>query len=105
MNLMRAVSTEGFGRMRFYRKIRRLLDEDRAFRDYFEGETSVLPEFYMNMVRKDLGKLWEWLPEGALYHDQNAYYKQEQEKKLNKPAPKQQAVLNDGLAEVQIMTG
>jgi hypothetical protein len=105
MNLMRAVSTEGFGRMRFYRKIRRLLDEDRAFRDYFEGETSVLPEFYMNMVKKDLGKLWEWLPEGALYHDQNIYYKLEQEKKINKPAPKQQAVLNDGLAEVQIMTG
>jgi hypothetical protein len=105
MNLMRAVSTEGFGRMRFYRKIRRLLDEDRAFRDYFEGETSVLPEFYMNMVRKDLGKLWEWLPEGALYHDQNIYYKLEQEKKINKPAPKQPIGMNDGLAEVQIMTG
>ena len=105
MNLMRAVSTEGFGRMRFYRKIRRLLDEDRAFRDYFEGETSVLPEFYMNMVKKDLGKLWEWLPEGALYHDQNIYYKLEQEKKINKPAPKQPVGMNDGLAEVQIMTG
>ncbi len=105
MNLMRAVSTEGFGRMRFYRKIRRLLDEDRAFRDYFEGETSVLPEFYMNMVRKDLGKLWEWLPEGALYHDQNAYYKQEQEKKINKPAPNRPVGMNGGLAEVKIMAG
>lgn len=105
MNLMRAVSTEGFGRMRFYRKIRRLLDEDRAFRDYFEGETSVLPEFYLNMVRKDLGKLWEWLPEGALYHDQNAYYKQSLEKKAIEPDVVRPIEIKDGLAEVRIMTG
>jgi len=105
MNLMRAVSTEGFGRMRFYRKIRRLLNEDRAFRDYFEGETSVLPEFYLNMVKKDLGKLWEWLPEGALYHDQNAYYKQEQEKKYIEPQSVRPIEIKDGLAEVRILTG
>jgi hypothetical protein len=27
------------------------------------------------MVVKDLGSLWNWLPAGALYHDQNAYLK------------------------------
>ena len=25
----------------------------------------------------DLGALWEWLPEGAMYHDPNAYLKSE----------------------------
>ena len=78
---MRAVSSEGFGRLKFYRKIRRLLGEDRKFRDYFEGETTVLPQFYINIIRKDLGVLWEWLPEGAIYHDPNAYLKAELEKK------------------------
>ncbi len=26
----------------------------------------MLPAFYVERVRKDLGPLWEWLPEGAL---------------------------------------
>lgn len=85
MNLMRAVSTEGFGRLRYYRQVRGLLDRDSGFRDYFEGETTKLPDFFAAMVRRDLGKLWEFLPEGALYHDQNAYYKEEREKPGLKP--------------------
>jgi hypothetical protein len=27
----------------------------------------------VDRVRKELGVLWEWLPEGALYHNPNAY--------------------------------
>ena len=32
-------------------------------------------KFYMDQAQKDLGPLWEWLPEGAMQHDQNAYIK------------------------------
>ena len=81
INFMRAISSEGFGRLKFYRKIRQLLDEDRTFRDYFEGETAKLPQFYINIIKRDLGALWEWLPEGAIYHDPNTYLKTEMEKK------------------------
>jgi hypothetical protein len=77
MNLVRAVSTEGFGRLRYHRDIRRRLDKDRQFLPYFELETNELPQFYLNLVRKDLGLLWEWLPKGALHHDPNAYSKSE----------------------------
>ena len=28
-------------------------------------------------IDKALGSLWEWLPEGAMYHDPNAYLKSE----------------------------
>lgn len=77
MNLVRAVSTEGFGRLKFYREIRKRLDTDRQFLLYFEQETTQLPQFYVDLVRKDLGSLWEWLPEGALHHDPNAYLKSE----------------------------
>lgn len=73
MNFMRAISSEGYGRIRFYKKVRKNLVEDRLFRGYFEGETKQLPEFYKNIIQKDLGIWWQWLPNGALEHDQNAY--------------------------------
>ena len=38
MNLLRAVSSEGWGRFRYYRGIRRRLNTDRQFRAYFEQE-------------------------------------------------------------------
>src|SRR5437016_5853888 len=75
MNVLRAVSTEGFGRLRYYREIRRRLDADRQFRPFFEQETTEVPRFYLDLVRKDLGPLWDWLPQGALFHDPNAYLK------------------------------
>jgi hypothetical protein len=77
MNVVRAISTEGFGRLRYHRDIRRRLDKDPQFLPYFEQETTELPRYYFDLVRKDLGLLWEWLPEGALDHDPNAYLKTE----------------------------
>jgi len=86
MNLVRAVSTEGFGRLSHHREIRRRLGNDRQFTAYFEQETSELPQFYLDHVRKDLGLLWEWLPKGALHHDPNAYSKSEQSVHVAGPA-------------------
>jgi hypothetical protein len=77
MNVARTISSVGSGRIRYHAAIRQLLDEDRAFRAYFEGESGVLPEFYVNRVRRDLGPLWDFLPEGALYHDEHAYLKEQ----------------------------
>ena len=88
MNLLRAVSTEGFGRLRYYREIRRRLDADRQFRPYFDQEAAELPGFYVDLVRRDLGPLWRWLPEGALEHDPNAYLKAEQSRR--RPAVERQ---------------
>lgn len=73
MNVMRAISTEGYGRLHFYRKVRKMLVEDRGFRQYFEGESKQLPLFYENIIKKDLGAWWSWLPKGAIEHDANAY--------------------------------
>lgn len=71
MNVVRAISTEGWGRLRYHQEVRRLLDEDREFRRFFEQETTVLPKFYEDRVRADLGPLWEWLPPGGMDHDAN----------------------------------
>jgi hypothetical protein len=75
MNVVRAVSSEGFGRIKYHTEVRRRLDADRQFRSFFEQETSELPQFYMDLARRDLGPLWEWLPPGAMHHDPNAYLK------------------------------
>jgi hypothetical protein len=75
MNVVRAVSSEGFGRIRYHKEVGRRLASDRQMRRYFEQETTELPQFYVDLARKDLGVLWEWLPKGALFHDPNSYLK------------------------------
>lgn len=73
MNFMRAISSEGYGRLRFYRQVRKNLINDRGFRGYFEGESQQLPAFYTNIIKKDLGIWWQWLPKTAISHNANAY--------------------------------
>ena len=87
INLIRAISHEGFGRLRYYTEIRRRLVEDRQFRAYYEGETTDLPPFFYDRLRRGLGQMWEWLPDGALHHDPNAYLAAEEEAALSRPAP------------------
>ncbi len=77
MNVVRAVTFEGWGKIRYFKTVRRLLDEDRAFRAFFEQETTEIPSFFVEQIRHDLGWLWDWLPEGALHHDPYAYLKTE----------------------------
>ncbi|MEJ2103166.1 MAG: hypothetical protein P8X47_01170 [Ignavibacteriaceae bacterium] len=80
MNVVRAISEEGFGRVAYNKKILKQLNTDKKFRDYFEQETTELPQFYMNLIKEELGPLWNWLPEGAIFHDQNAYHNSVEER-------------------------
>jgi hypothetical protein len=73
MNVVRAVSSEGFGRIRYHETIQKLLETDRSVRSYMEGETTKLPEFYASRIRRELGPAYDYLPQGALEHDPNAY--------------------------------
>lgn len=75
MNVVRAISEEGFGRVAYNKKILLNIDSDIKFRAYFEQDTAELPKFYMDIIKNDLGRLWYWLPEGAVFHDQNSYLK------------------------------
>ncbi len=88
MNVVRAISSEGFGRIKYYTEVRRLLDTDQHFRRYYDRETNELPQFFKDRVIKDLGPLWEWLPSGALEHDPNAYLKAEQAQSITPITPK-----------------
>jgi hypothetical protein len=75
MNVARALSSERFGRVQYHAKIRRLLDTDLSVRHFFDGETKVVPDFYVDRIRRDLGPLWKSLPKGGLTHDPEAYIK------------------------------
>ena len=71
MNVLRAVSSEGWGREAYFRRVRRRLDTDRGMRRFFEQETTQIPAFYTDRIRRDLGRFWHWLPPGSLSHDPN----------------------------------
>ena len=86
LNVVRAVSSEGFGRLKYHSRIRRLLDTDRTVRQFFEGETKILPKFYEAKIRQDLGPLWDLLPPAALCHDHLAYLKSQQARPAQAPA-------------------
>lgn len=75
LNVVRAISSEGFGRLKYHSTIRRLLDTDSVVRQFFDGEIKVLPRFYKERIRRDLGPLWDMLPPAALFHDHSAYLK------------------------------
>ena len=77
MNLIMTLSVGGSGITRYHAEIRHQLLTDTGFRSFFEQETTELPAFFVNKIRKDLGPLWSWLPEGALYHDTNASLRSE----------------------------
>jgi len=75
LNFVRAVSSEGLGRIRHDTVVRGLLESDHTVRRFFESETPAVPAFYTDQVRRDLGPLWHSLPAGAIDHDPNAYLK------------------------------
>ena len=71
MNVIRAVSGQGWGKIRYHQEIRRRLDQDRPLRQFFDQETTAVPRFLVDRIRSDLGPMWEWLPKGALSYDPN----------------------------------
>lgn len=94
MNSVRGMSSEGFGRIKYHEEIRRRLDTDLPLRKFFEQETTEIPRFYVERLQRDLGPVWDWLPQGALHHDPNAYLKAELQQvliPLNGTAQKAQA--------------
>jgi hypothetical protein len=72
LNVVRAVSSEGFGRIRYDQTIRKLLDRDPAMRPFLEGRSTRIPDFFLEQIKQDLGPWWQWLPMDALQHDAEA---------------------------------
>ena len=73
VNFLRAVSSEGFGRIGHFRRVRRAIDADPAMLAYLERRSAELPSFYLDKMRADLGPMWRHLPRGAIEHDPSAF--------------------------------
>ncbi len=87
MNFVRAISSEGSGRIKYHRQIRRMLDEDVAVQQFFAGESTELPAFYRDAVRRKLGPLWEHLPEEGMRYDPHAYLRKYEAAEIAQPVP------------------
>lgn len=70
--LFRGISSDRSNRMGYHMKMRRWMD-DPGFRAFFDGESAEIPAVLTDQIRRHLGPFWQWLPEGALHHDPNAY--------------------------------
>jgi hypothetical protein len=75
LNWFRGITSQGIGRTKRIHRFLNRYNTDQTFRAFHDGETTEIPQFYINWVRNDLGVLWDWLPEGALSYDPNAYLK------------------------------
>jgi len=78
LNIVRGLSSERFGRVGYFSEILRRLKADRPLRRFFEQETVEIPRYFIDKIRRDLGYFWQWLPEGAITHDPNAYLASEE---------------------------
>ena len=73
VNVVRARCSEGVGRIRHYTELRARLESDPQVQKFWGGETTEIPDYLTDWIKKDIGVFWDWLPEGALYHEPNAY--------------------------------
>ncbi len=78
LNVVRGFSSERYGRIKYFTRMRQLLKTDRQFRSFFEQETTEIPQYFIEKVRSDLGDFWDWLPNDAISHDPNAYLASQQ---------------------------
>ena len=101
MNVVRAVSSEGFGRIKYHTMLRGLLDTDKSVRAFMEGETTELPAFYHARIKRDLGPLYQWLPEGSIMHDPLAYLKSTETPVATAPVPLGRGRDNAGAPSLQ----
>jgi len=93
INAVRGISSGGGGRIRYFKQLRRQLDEDPAVLSFLEGESAELPSFYRDAVRQKLGVMWPHLPEGRLDYDVHAYLHKHEASHRLQLTPRSSAVL------------
>jgi len=66
LNLLKAKSFEGEGKVRYFSRVRAALDNDITFRKFFEQETREVPEFFTLRLKRDLGPLYSVIEDSLL---------------------------------------
>jgi hypothetical protein len=68
LNISRGI-TEGRGRLRHHREVRRQLVEDPEFARFAAGDAASPPRFYFDAIRNQLGRYQDWVPPELLTPD------------------------------------
>ena len=66
IHVFRAFGAEERRRIRWYRQVAGWLESDRAFRSFFEGDTTLVPQQLRQLAAARLGPFYDLLPDGAL---------------------------------------
>jgi len=82
MNIVRATSSEGWGKIKYFYDVRHRLDTDIAFRKFYEQETTEVPPVLVNRIKNAMGPLWEWLPDRTVTHNPYSFLEWEEEKSI-----------------------
>ena len=75
--LFLSLSEGGSGKMRNARTILKNLRTKPDFRSFMNRETDKIPAFMIEQVKKDLGPIWEWLPDKTLSQNPNVLLESE----------------------------
>ena len=66
ITLLLSLTIGGAGKIRSLSSILKNLQEEPEFQSFVKRESDKVPKFMIETVRKDLGPLWEWLPDKSL---------------------------------------
>jgi hypothetical protein len=47
------------------------LHRESDFRSFVKKETNQIPAFMIEKVKRDLGEMWQWLPDKSMSYNQN----------------------------------
>jgi len=71
ITLLLSLTIGGSGKIRYFSDMIKNLHRSPDFQSFVKKETSRVPAFMIENVKKDLGPLWQWLPDKSLSYDIN----------------------------------
>jgi len=71
ITLLLSLTIGGSSKIRWLSTLLKNLRKEADFQSFVKKETSSVPAFMIENVKKDLGPLWHWLPNKSLSYDPN----------------------------------
>ena len=77
ITLLLSLTIGGIGKARFLSSMLNKLQKDMEFQKFVRRDTDRIPDVLIDSVKKDLGSMWQWLPNKSLSYDPNILSKKE----------------------------
>jgi hypothetical protein len=75
VTLLLSLTIGGYGKRRFLSKMLSDLRKEPEFQSFIKKETSRVPAFMIENIKKELGPMWHWLPDKTLSYNTNVLSK------------------------------